>query len=94
MDVPLLIVFGLMLAFTVAYGYAPWFQPGKYGERSRKLRQRYRQTLPFMPQVMLFEFYDRHPRFELVIVRVASLFLATLSIVGMVVAVLGLFGGR
>jgi hypothetical protein len=88
-DFLLLIASVLFLLYSLRFSYFWWFQANEYVKMYRRKRQEYRKKLFFMPQVMLFDFYDQNPGFEIGMNRGVSIMFLFASVLGIIVAIHG-----
>jgi threonine/homoserine/homoserine lactone efflux protein len=58
---------------------------------NRRMRKEYQKTLFFMPQTMMFDVYNQHPKFEKWINRIVGLIFLLAAILGIVVGFHGPF---
>ncbi len=91
MNLTFLIVSLLFFAYSLRFSFFWWFRSKEYLKMSRKRRREYRRTLFFMPQTLLFDYYDQNPEFERWINRIVGLVFLSASILGVVVAIHGPF---
>ncbi|MBC7876968.1 MAG: hypothetical protein H7Y59_07330 [Anaerolineales bacterium] len=89
------IVFLIASIFTLLYSarssFFWWFQTKEYIKMNQRKRKEYRKKLFFMPQVILFDYYDQNPEFELWMNRIVSLIFLAASIFGIVLSFHGPF---
>jgi hypothetical protein len=88
-NLPFLIVNILALGYSLRFSYFWWFQADEYVKMNKRKRREYRKKLFFMPQVMLFDFYNQNPGFEIGLNRGAGLIFLLATVLGIVVAVHG-----
>jgi hypothetical protein len=90
-----IIIFTLIGCFGILYSgryaYWSWFQSNKYLAMTQKQRRKYRKTLWFMPQAVTFNFLDENPLFEVWSMRIASLLMIVLCVLGITAAIHGPF---
>ena len=79
------------LAYSLSFSYFWWLKSKEYIAMNVKKRRQYRRTLFFMPQVLLFDFYDQNPAFEKWACRIVGLIFILASLVGIVVSINGPF---
>ena len=91
MDLVFLIVSIFFFGYSIRFSYFWWFQADEYVKMNKKKRRVYRKKLFFMPQTMLFDFYDQNPGFEVGVNRGVGLIFLLASILGIVVAFHGPF---
>jgi len=91
MDLAFLIASILFLAYSIIFSFFWWFQSKEYVVMNRKKRREYRKKLFFMPQILLFDFYDQDPQFEILINRIVGLIFVSAGILGIVLAIHGPF---
>ena len=89
MNVILFIVAGVVFAVSIRYAYWSWFKTESYIEMTRKQRRKFRKNLPFMPQVLMFNFYDRNPKIEIAIMRIVSLLFMGICLLAIIVSIKG-----
>jgi len=82
-------VIGFVLMLPLAY--SAWFTPDEYLRTMNAGRQRLRKRAPWFPETLSYDFYERHPNFDVFIARAGYLF--GLLFIGLliVVAIRGLF---
>lgn len=91
MNLPFLIFSVLFFMFTARYSFFWWFRGGEYARMNRKARKEYRKKLFFMPQTLMFDFFDQDPLFEIWINRIFSTFFVVAAIFMILIAVRGPF---
>ncbi len=91
MDIPFLIFSLLFFIFVFRYSYFWWFQGEKYVKMNKKERAKLRKTLFFMPQTLMFNFYDRDPQFEIWINRIVSTLFVIATMIMIIVSIRGPF---
>ena len=91
MNLTFLIASVLVFVYSLRFSYFWWFQSKDYVRMNRRKRREYQKKLFFMPQFLLFNYYDQNPQFEILINRVAGLVFIAATILGIVVAIHGPF---
>lgn len=91
MNIPFLIFSLLFFVFVLRYSYFWWFQGEKYVRMNKKERSKLRKTLFFMPQTLMFNFYDRDPQFEILINRIVSTLFVVATMIMVIVSIRGPF---
>ena len=91
MNLPFLIAGILFFGYSIRYLYFWIFQAQNYVMLTRKRRREYREKLFFMPQIILFDFYDQSPQFEIWLNRVVGLIFLAASIIAIIVGFRGPF---
>lgn len=91
MDLFFLITNIIFSAFCLRYSFFWWFRGNEYAKMNRKKRIEYRKKLFFMPQTLMFDYYDRDPLFEIWINRILSLIFLAAGILGIFISVRGPF---
>jgi hypothetical protein len=91
MNLPFLLLGCIFLIMVLRYAYMLCFQKEKYIQRTRKFRCKYREKSVILNLgVILFGFYNRHPDFEILAVRFASIIMILVAII-IIVAIRGPF---
>lgn len=91
MNLGFLITSVLFLIFTTRYTYFWWFQANEYVKFNKKKRKEYRKKLFFMPQILMFKYYDQNPEFEIWINRLVGIIFVLAGILGIIVGIRGPF---
>lgn len=91
MNLIFLLVSILFFLYSIRFSYFWWIQSEEYVKLSRKQRNEYRKKLFFMPQLLMFDFYDQNPKVEKWMNRFAGLVFLLLSLIGMFVGLNGPF---
>jgi len=91
MDLVFLIVSIFFFGYSIRFSYFWWFQADEYAKLNKKKRREYRKKLFFMPQTMLFDFYDQNSGFEIGMNRGVGLIFLLVAILGIVVGFHGPF---
>ena len=60
-------VIGFVLMLPLAY--SAWFTPDEYLRTMNAGRQRLRKRAPWFPETLSYDFYERHPNFDVFIAR-------------------------
>jgi hypothetical protein len=81
----------LFFLHSLRFSYFWWFQSKEYVDLNVKKRKEYRNKLFFMPQILLFGFYDKNPKFEVWINRIVGLTFLVFSVLGIFVGINGPF---
>ena len=89
MNLAFLIASLLFFAYSLRFSFFWWFRSKEYVKMNRKRRREYRKKLFFMPQILLFDYYDQNPEFERWVNRTVGLIFLAASILGMVIAIHG-----
>jgi hypothetical protein len=91
MNLLFLLVSICSLVYSIRYSFFWWFQSSKYLTLNQKKREEYRKKTFFMPQLLMFEFYNKHPKYELWLNRCIGLFALSASLVGINIGINGPF---
>jgi hypothetical protein len=91
MNVGFLIVSIIFLAYSLRFSFFWWFQSKEYIKMNRKKRKEYRKTLFFMPQILVFDYYDGNPEFEKWINRMVGLIFVMAGVFGFIISIRGPF---
>jgi hypothetical protein len=91
MDLPMLVFSIVFLVFCVRYAFFWWFHGNEYAKMNRKKRMMYRKKLFFMPQIIMFDYSDRDPIFEIWLNRVFGLLLVLAGVLMVFVVINGPF---
>jgi hypothetical protein len=91
MNLAFLITSALFFVYSLRFSYFWWFQSKDYVTMNRRKRREYRKKIFFMPQILLFDYYDQNPQFEIWINRSIGLVFIAASILGIVTAIHGPF---
>jgi hypothetical protein len=94
MDIMAILLGFLFLGYSANLFYSWWLKPKDSANLARKKRKEYREDLFFMPQTLMFGFYDKNPSFEIWINRLASLFFLFISVMVIYVGFLGPFHAK
>jgi hypothetical protein len=91
MNIGFFFVSVLFLLYSIRHSFFWWFQSEEYLTLSKKQRRQYRKTLFFMPQVLMFDFYDNHSKLEKWLNRIIGLIFLVAALLGMYVGINGPF---
>ncbi len=91
MNLRFLIAGILGFVYSVVFSFFWWFQSKEYIKMNRRKRREYRKKLFFMPQTLMFDYYNQNPQFEIWLNRMVGLVFMAISILCIIVAIHGPF---
>lgn len=91
MNIGFLIVSVIFSAYSLRYSFFWWFQSKEYIKMNKKKRREYRKKLFFMPQILMFDYYDANPDFEKWINRIIGLLFLLAGGFGLIISIRGPF---
>lgn len=68
-----LLIFLAFFIFGCYQAFGPWFRPDQYRLKMKKRRERVKEIFPFYASFAGYDFLEKHPKFDLWLIRLGSL---------------------